>query len=378
MPTSLTINAYICKKNMNENNFAVIMAGGVGSRFWPMSQTACPKQFIDILGTGKTLIRQTFERLNKLCSEKNIIVVTNKMYKNLVAEQLPEIPLNNILCEPCRRNTAPCICYAYNKILSVNENAQIIIAPSDHLILNEAKFIEVADYAMNTAAANDCLITLGITPSRPDTGYGYIQVDRDENRKINEKINKVKSFREKPDLEKAKEFLADGNYVWNAGIFIWSAKSIKAAFQKFLPEIDNSFAECRDIYNTDKETEFIDKVYYACQNISIDYGVMEKAENVYVYPTEFGWSDLGTWLSLFDISDKDDENNVTRGNILTFDTKNSIIRTTSTDKLIVVEGLDNYIIVDNNDKLLICNKSNEQRIKDIVSTVEDKFGDKYI
>ncbi|MDL2227573.1 mannose-1-phosphate guanylyltransferase [Odoribacter sp. OttesenSCG-928-L07] len=364
---------------MNKNFYAVIMAGGIGSRFWPMSRTETPKQFIDILGTGESLIRQTFLRLNKICPAENIFVVTSEQYQLLTLEHLPELKPSNVLCEPVRRNTAPCIAYANYKILTKNPDAQVIVAPSDHIILKEDVFINVATEALNESGKHDCLITLGITPSRPDTGYGYIQIDEDSNEKLNDKILKVKTFTEKPNFEMATFFLKSGDFVWNSGIFIWSAKSIQRAFQKYLPEIDELFAKGKSMYDTSLEKEFIEKTYYICKSISIDYGVMEKADNVFVYQTDFGWSDLGTWVSLFDNSNRDENNNACIGSeILTYDTENSVIVSHNKNKLVVIQGLNDVIVVDEGDVLLICNKNNEQKIKDIVDDVKQKYNEKYI
>ena len=361
----------------NNNYFAIIMAGGIGTRFWPMSRTKKPKQFIDILGSGETLIQQTFNRINRLCPSENIFVVTNKLYKSLVSIQLPDIPHNNILCEPCRRNTAPCICYALHKILLKNKDAVMIVAPSDHIILKEDKFIEVANFALDCATKNDCLITIGITPSRPDTGYGYIQIDNDNHHNLNSYINKVDSFKEKPDLSTAQRFLQKGNYVWNAGIFIWSAKSILNAFKNFLPDINIAFEKGNDVYNTYMEESFIDVTYSSCENISIDYGIMEKADNVFVYKTDVGWSDLGTWVSLFENSTKDDNDNVKNNYTLTVNTNGCIIKAPK-EKIVVVDGITNCIIVDEGDILLICDKKREQKIREIVDAVGKKFGSDYV
>ena len=364
---------------MNKNFYAVIMAGGVGARFWPMSKTKTPKQFIDILGTGETLIRQTFLRLNKICPAENIFVVTSEQYLELTLEQLPELKAANVLCEPVRRNTAPCIAYANYRILNENPEAQIIVAPSDHIILKEDIFLKVATEALDEAGQHNCLITLGITPSRPDTGYGYIQINEDDNEKLNDKILKVKTFTEKPNLELAKTFLESGDFVWNAGIFIWSAKAIQEAFKKHLPEIDELFAKGKSLYGTSLEKEFIEKTYYICENISIDYGIMEKSDNVFVYQSDFGWSDLGTWVSLFENSNRDDENNACIGDdIMTFESKNNIIVSHNNEKLVVVHGMNDIIVVDEKDVLLICNKNDEQKIRNIVDAVKQKHEDKYI
>ncbi|MCK4406301.1 MAG: NTP transferase domain-containing protein [Bacteroidales bacterium] len=362
----------------NKNHFCVIMAGGVGTRFWPMSKTSHPKQFIDILGSGKTLIQQTFDRFLKICPKENIYIVTNQTYKNLVLDQLQGISEKQVLCEPCRRNTAPCIAYANYKILQVNPDANIVVAPSDHIILKEDIFTDVILSAFEASSSNDWLLTLGIQPSRPDTGYGYIQFDKNITYKKDNRIKKVISFTEKPKLEKAKSFLKSGDFLWNSGIFIWSIKSIMKAFDKYLPDVDAIFKEGISKYNTPEEENFINKAYTVCQNISIDYGVMEKADNVYVLASDFGWSDLGTWGSLFDIRKKNEQRNSVVGNkVMMYDTKNCIVNMPK-DKLVVLQGLDDYIVVENDDILLICKKSDEQQIRQFVDDVKTTKGDKFV
>lgn len=363
---------------INKNHFCVIMAGGVGTRFWPMSKTSHPKQFIDILGSGKTLIQQTFDRFLKICPKENIYIVTNQIYKSLVLDQLQGISEKQVLCEPCRRNTAPCIAYANYKILQVNPDANIVVAPSDHIILKEDIFTDVILSAFEASSSNDWLLTLGIQPSRPDTGYGYIQFDKNITYKKDNRIKKVISFTEKPKLEKAKSFLKSGDFLWNSGIFIWSLKSIMKAFDKYLPDVDVIFKEEISKYNTPDEENFINKAYTVCQNISIDYGVMEKADNVYVLASDFGWSDLGTWGSLFDIRKKDEQkNSVVGNNVMMYDTKNCIVNMPK-DKLVVLQGLDDYIVVENDNILLVCKKSNEQQIRQFVDDVKTKKGDKFV
>ncbi len=354
------------------------MAGGVGTRFWPMSKTSHPKQFIDILGSGKTLIQQTFDRFLKICPKENIYIVTNQIYKNLVLDQLQGISEKQVLCEPCRRNTAPCIAYANYKILQVNPDANIVVAPSDHIILKEDIFTDVILSAFEASSSNDWLLTLGIQPSRPDTGYGYIQFDKNITYKNDNRIKKVINFTEKPKLEKAKSFLESGDFLWNSGIFIWSLKSIMKAFYKYLPEVDAIFNEGISKYNTAEEEIFINKAYTVCQNISIDYGVMEKADNVYVLASDFGWSDLGTWGSLFDIRKKNEQgNSVVGNNVMMYNTKNCIVNMPK-DKLVVLQGLDDYIVVENDDILLVCKKSDEQQIRQFVDDVKIKKGDKFV
>jgi len=363
---------------MHTNNYSIIMAGGIGARFWPMSKTSRPKQFIDILGTGKTLIQQTFDRFLEICPKENIYIVTNGIYKDIILEQLPGITDNQVLCEPMRRNTAPAIAYAAYKINEINPKANLVVAPSDHIILKEDTFTDVILSALNAASNNDWLLTLGITPSRPDTGYGYIQFCDDKPYEKDERLKKVKTFTEKPNLELAKTFLESGDFLWNSGIFIWSVKSILAAFDQHLHEVATLFKEGSGIYSTDQEQEFIDQTFSICKNISIDYGVMEKADNVYVLASDFGWSDLGTWGSLFDIRKKDENNNAIVGkNVISFGSKNCIVNMPE-EKLVVLQGLDDYIVVEDDGTLLVCRKEDEQHIRDIVNTVKIEKGDKYV
>ena len=356
---------------MNKNNYAVIMAGGIGSRFWPMSKTTFPKQFLDILGTGETLIQQTFNRLEKICPAKNILVVTNTNYKQLCLEQLPNVVESNILCEPAMRNTAPCVGYAAFKIQSMNEHANMIIAASDHIILKEAEFVRVVNDCLDLTAKNDVLLTLGITPSRPDTGYGYIQFT-DTKLANHKKARKVKTFTEKPNQELALNFLDSGDFLWNSGMFIWSAKSISLAYRKHLRDMYDLFEEGKEFYNTNKEREYIDRVFPGCKNISIDYGIMEKSDNVYVYPADFGWSDLGTWGSLFTHLPSDNNNNSVQGDeVMLYDCTDNIIKVPH-DKLVVLQGLQGYIVVENDGILLVCKKEDEQKIKQFVADVKKK------
>ena len=363
---------------MNKNNFCIIMAGGIGARFWPMSRTSQPKQFIDILGTGETLIQQTVNRFLKICPIENIYVVTNEMYKELVKKQVPALTDDQILCEPARRNTAPCIAYANYKIMEKNPNATIVVAPSDHIILKEDIFIDVINSALQAATENDWLITLGIEPSRPDTGYGYIQFDRKISDIRDKRIKKVKTFTEKPELKIAQKFLESGDFHWNAGIFVWSLKSINAAFEQHLAEVNDIFIAGKGIYNTLEEKDFINKAYSVCRNVSIDIGVMEKAENVYVLSSDFGWSDLGTWGSLYAIRQKDEQNNTVVGkNVMTYDTENCVINVKG-EKLVVLQGLKDYIVVDEDNILLVCKKEDEQNIRQFVNDVKTEKGDKFI
>lgn len=352
------------------------MAGGVGTRFWPMSQTAHPKQFIDILGIGETFIQQTFKRLSKICPPENIYIVTNEMYREIIHEQIPGINDQQILGEPAMRNTAPCIAYAVYKIKDINENANIIVAPSDHLIMNENEFVRVATEGLNMVETNEWLLTLGIKPNRPDTGYGYIQFSNDNDK--HPEIYKVKTFTEKPAHEMAVRFLESGDFLWNAGIFIWNVKTILKAFEAFLPEVNTLFAKGIGQYNTDTEKQFISETYSQCPNISIDYGVMEKADNVHVFVSDFGWSDLGTWGSLYDVKEKDEDANAVIGkNVMTYDTKNCIINAPE-NKLVVVKGLEDYIVAVKKDSVLICKKSDEQQIRNIVNDIKLEKGEHYV
>ncbi len=363
---------------VNKDYYCVIMAGGIGARFWPMSRSSHPKQFIDILGTGETLIQSTFKRLTTLCPPENILIVTNGIYKDLVMNQLPEVSEEQVLCEPMRRNTAPCIAYANYKIYKQNPDASVVVAPSDHIILKEEGFINTLDSALKAASENDWLLTLGIKPSRPDTGYGYIQYLEETVYPEDDLIRKVKTFTEKPNLELAETFLESGDFLWNSGIFIWSLKSIMKSFSENLPEVDELFKKGIDVYNTPGEESFIQETYPVCKNISIDYGIMEKAPNVYVRISDFGWSDLGTWGSLHDIRDKDEQGNAINGNnVMVYDTADCIINMPA-DKLVVINGLKDFIVVEEEGTLLICRKSDEQQIRQIVNDVKIEKGEKYV
>lgn len=352
------------------------MAGGIGSRFWPMSRTQHPKQFLDILGTGQTLIQQTYSRLKKICPEENIYIVTNEMYEDLILEQLPGITSAQIICEPSRRNTAPCIAYANYKIAEKNPNANIVVAPADHLILKEDEFVSLMNMALAHTEKNDCLVTLGITPSRPDTGYGYIQFDSNHE-SYNNEIKKVKTFTEKPDLALAKQFVESGEFCWNSGMFIWSLKSINKAFEVLLPTMNGIFKEGVGKYNTPAEKEFINNAYSVCKNISIDYGIMEKSTNVYVISADIGWSDLGTWGSIYTHLEHDDAGNAVVGKqVMMYDASNNIVNVPK-DKLVVLQGLDDYIVVDTNDVLLVCKKEDEQKIKQFVNDIKLSKDEKF-
>lgn len=355
------------------------MAGGIGSRFWPMSRTNFPKQFHDVLGIGRTLLQMTVDRFENICSIENVYIVTNEIYFDLVKEQLPELKDEQILLEPCRKNTAPCIAYASYKIYAKNPEANIIVAPSDHLILKQVEFEHAINLAIKQAEKEELLITLGIKPSRPDTGYGYIQFCEAEN-SIAPEIKKVKTFTEKPKLDMAKQFLESGDFYWNSGMFIWSAKSIIGAFNNYLPEVASLFDEGLSVYNTPKEAAFIDDIYPQCKSISIDFGIMEKASNVLVLLADLGWSDLGTWGSLYDHVDLDEKKNAVVGEkVLTYDCKDNIIMMPD-NKLVVIEGLMDYIVVESDNTLLICKKRNEQKIKQFVHDIKvnDKIGDEFI
>lgn len=354
------------------------MAGGVGSRFWPLSRQNKPKQFLDVLGTGRSLLQMTFDRFNKICPIENIYIVTSEIYQETIFEQLPGIKNDQVLLEPVRRNTAPCIAYANYKIFQKNPNANIITAPSDHLILQENKFKKVITEGLNFVENNDVLLTLGITPSRPETGYGYIQVNGGKSTSENSNIYKVKTFTEKPNKELAQVFIDSGEFFWNAGIFIWSLKTIMTAFETHLPEINTLFKDGINVYNTPQESSFIEKIYAESRNVSIDYGIMEKAENVFVYCSEFGWADLGTWGSLYEHRQKDkDKNSIIGKNVFAYDSSNCIINMPD-DKLVVLQGLENHIVVESDGILLICNRSDEQEIKQYVNEIKLKLGDKYL
>ena len=364
---------------MDKNNYCVIMAGGVGSRFWPLSRTEKPKQFLDVLGLGKTLIQLTFERFQSIIPKENILIVTNEEYKDLVNEQLPGLKQEQILYEPLRRNTAPCIAYANFKIKTSNPDARIVVAPSDHLIMKEKEFLDVIQKGLDFVSNNNALLTLGIRPSRPETGYGYIQVNgAGEPIIVNQSLRKVKTFTEKPDYDLAKVFYESGDFYWNSGIFIWSLNAVMDAFDNLLPEVNNIFVEGIGKYNTPDEAGFINQVYTNCKSISIDYGVMEKADNVHVLCSDFGWSDLGTWGSLHEKLNKDsDENTIAGDNVLSYDLKNCLVNVPK-DKLVVLQGLEDMLVVESDDILLVCKKEDEQRIKQFVNDVKIKMGDKFI
>ncbi len=361
----------------NKNYYAVIMAGGVGSRFWPASRSNYPKQFLDILGTGKSLLQQTYERFSKSFFPENIFIVTNAAYIHLVKEQLPHMPEDRILGEPTAKNTAACIAYASAKIHKINTHAVCVVAPSDHLILDENKFLDYVELGIDFAKKNHSLITLGIKPRRADTGYGYIQYLENESENG---IFRVKTFTEKPTIEIAESFIESGDFLWNAGIFIWSVSSIKKAFKKHLPEQYELFETAAQSLFTKDETILIRNFFEQCRSISIDYGIMEKAENVFVIQGDFGWSDLGTWTSLYENSNHDANENAIKGNnIFTYDVEGCLISNSnrSNNKIIAVKGVKDLIIVDTQDVLLICDKSKEQEVKQISTDLKIKFNEKF-
>ncbi|HPE77990.1 MAG TPA: mannose-1-phosphate guanylyltransferase [Draconibacterium sp.] len=360
------------------NNFCIIMAGGTGSRFWPLSRLNRPKQFLDILGTGRTFLQQTYDRFSKIIPDENFLVVTNAKYLNLVLEQLPQLKEEQILLEPIRRNTAPCIAYATYKIKTKNPNANLIVAPSDHVILKEDEFIHQINNALDFVKEKNALLTLGIKPCRPETAYGYIQVHKRVDFKGLDNLHKVKIFAEKPDLQMAKIFVESGEFFWNSGIFIWSLSSIAEAFNTHLQNVSSLFESGMKLYNTADEVHFINKIYSEMPAISVDYGIMEKAGNVFVLTADFGWSDLGNWSTLYENREKDEAGNVISGdNILTYDTTNCIV-SVSGEKIAVLQGLDGYIVAESNDTLMICKKEDEQQIKKFVTDVRIIKGDSLV
>jgi mannose-1-phosphate guanylyltransferase len=351
------------------------MAGGIGSRFWPVSRLNLPKQFLDILNVGKTLIQATYERFAQFIPPENIYVVTAIQYKDIVARQLPLINPENIVCEPSRKNTASCIAYISYKLQQLNPESNLICAPADHLILDNTSFIKVSLEALGFTKKNNALVTLGIKPFQPNTGYGYIQY---EEHAISDNIYKVKTFTEKPDLELAKTFITSGDFLWNAGIFVWKTKSIISAFEKYLPETHELFDGAKKVMNTEKEADAIELIYPLCINISIDYGILEKADNVYVIPSTFGWSDLGTWGSAYENLEKDYmENAVAGNNVILFDSTKNVVHSNG-EKLILLQGLDDFIVVDTKDALLVCKKDKEQHIKEYLAEIRRNKGDKYL
>lgn len=362
----------------NKNFYCVIMAGGVGSRFWPVSRNAMPKQFLDITGVGKSFLQQTFDRFSKLIPVSNILIVTSSSYKEIIMRQLPKMLPQNILLEPFRRNTAPCIAYAVMKIMKINPEATMVVAPSDHYIANEDLFLDTINSAMKYSSDKDELFTIGIKPTRPETGYGYIQSDIKQSRLVDgDTVYKVKTFTEKPNQELAKVFVDSGEFLWNSGIFIWNVKAISEALEEYLPEIYKAFTDVSEYLNTNKEQSFIDKVYEECTGISIDYGVMEKTTKALVFQASFGWSDLGTWESLFIHSDKDSSDNMIKADECMIEgTKESIIVSNEKGKLIVIKGLDNYMIINTDDVLMICPRD-EKQFKEVITDLPLNNKSKY-
>jgi mannose-1-phosphate guanylyltransferase len=350
------------------------MCGGIGSRFWPYSRSSRPKQFIDFLGTGRSLLQMSYDRVLPIVPKENVLIVTNEQYAPLVREQLPELDESQILLEPARRNTAPCIAWAAYHIAAIDPEASIIVTPSDHLITNEPVFDQCVNRGFEFIENNDALLTLGIKPTRPETGYGYIQIGRE----VEPGLLKVKTFTEKPDLELAKVFVESGEFFWNAGIFMWRVGAIKAALHRYLPDLCSEFDKGLDLFGTPGEKEFIDSTFPACPSISIDFAVMEKADNVYVECVDFGWSDLGTWGSLFENSPKNIASNVTQKcNVVAYNSTGNIFMAPD-DKLVVVSGMKDFIVADAGDVLLICPKTEEQRIRQMVNDVQQRFDDKYM
>ena len=360
---------------MNKHHYVAIMAGGIGSRFWPMSRTNFPKQFLDILNIGKTLIQQTYERYSKLVPEENIYIITSQEYVSIVKKQLPQLPVENILAEPSKKNTAPCIAYISFKLLQKDPKAVMVAAPSDNLILETDEFIKTAANALDFVDHINALVTIGVKPTYPNTGYGYIQ--HDDVMPV-PGIYKVKTFIEKPSKEMATTFIASGDFLWNAGMFTWKVKNIVAAFEKYLPEMYEVFAAEKNKFNTDEEEAAIDQIYPQCTNISIDFGIMEKADNVYVIPASFTWSDLGTWNSAWDNMEKDYFGNAVAGkNVMIMDANNCMVHVPD-NKLVLLQGLHDYIVVDTKDVLLICQKDKEQEIKEYVAEIKRNKGEKFL
>ncbi len=358
----------------NKDNFCVIMGGGIGSRFWPFSRKTLPKQFLDFFGTGRSLLQQTFDRFNKLIPAENILVVTNDLYADLVKEQLPELAPGQILLEPMRRNTAPCIAWAAYHIRALNPNANIVVAPSDHLILKEGEFLSAIEKGLQYVSQSEKLLTLGIKPNRPETGYGYIQIDEP----AGDNFYKVKTFTEKPELELAKVFVESGEFYWNSGLFMWNVNTIIKSVTTLLPELSAKLEQGKAAYGTTNEKAFIDENFPACPNVSIDFGIMEKADNVFVSLGDFGWSDLGTWGSLYDLSAKDEEGNVSlKCKSLLYNSNNNIVALPE-NKLAVIEGLDGYLIAESDNVLLICKKDEEHSIRKYVNDAQIKMGEDYI
>ena len=360
---------------MNKNNYVAIMAGGIGSRFWPESRTSYPKQFLDILGTGKSLIQWTYHRFKNIVPRENIYFITHQAYIEVLQGQIPEVSPANIIGELFRRNTAPCAAYFAHKIMALNPKANIILAPADHLIMDEHTFEKTTLEALEFVASHNALLTMGIKPTRPDTGYGYIQYDLDD--KV-ENVYRVRTFTEKPSLELAQTFLKSGDFLWNSGIFVWNVNTVMDAIEKHLPEMHEVFLQATKVYNTPKEQSVINDLYAQCTNISIDYGIMEKAKNVFVIPSYFGWCDLGTWESDYENSEKDYLGNAVYGrNVMVIDATECMIKAPN-EKLVVLQGLEKFIVIDTPDVLLICERNREQQIKEYVAEVKRNKGDKFL
>ena len=355
----------------NKNHYVAIMAGGIGSRFWPMSRTTYPKQFLDILNTGRTLIQSTYDRFKKFIPEENIFIVTSEEYVEIVKEQLPELKIANIVAEPSRKNTAPCVAYISYKLRNINPKGALICAPADHLIFDETAFTKVCLEALNFTSQHKALITLGIKPTHPNTGYGYIQY---EQHPVSDNVYKVKTFTEKPNAKLAATFLESGDFVWNSGMVVWKVGSLLDAFKKYMPDLTDVFEEGKSQLGTSAESNFIARAYTTLKSISIDYGIMEKSDQVYVVLGDFGWSDIGSWQSLHELRAKDEENNVVEANALLYETKNCFIKT-DTDKLVVVQGLDHFLINESENVLLICKLDAENKFRDFVAQAKKKGED---
>lgn len=358
-----------------KDNYALIMAGGIGTRLWPVSRQQFPKQFHDVLGIGESLLQLTFNRLLDVCPAENIYIISNRDYYGLIKEQLPALTDDQILLEPQLRNTAPCVAYAFHKIAQKNPKANLIVSPADHLIVKQDQFKSLAGRALEIAGQEDKLITFGITPTRPDTGYGYIEYNKTEEP---QDVYKVQAFKEKPDEATAGKFLAAGNFVWNSGIFVWSIPAIQKSYEKYLPEVNKLFTSGgSNTFYSEQEEAFIEKVYNDCISVSIDYGILEKAENVYVMPADFGWTDLGTWKSIDSQQEKDTDGNSIQGQALIYETQNSFVKVTA-DKLAVIQGLDNYIVIVEKDTVMICDKDKEQMVKKFLNDIKEKGLKEYV
>lgn len=355
--------------------YCIIMCGGVGSRFWPASRQHKPKQFLDFMGTGRTLLQMTFDRILPLVPAEHIIMVTNADYASEIRQQLPDLQPENILLEPARRNTAPCIAWAAHHLLARDPEASMVVMPSDHLITRERAFLGALERGFEFIESHDALLTLGIKPSRPETGYGYIQ-SGDE---AVQGINRVKTFTEKPNLELAKVFVSSGEFLWNSGVFLWKAKTLLAGLEEHCPDVASRFNAPQGVYDSARESLFIAREFPACPSVSIDYALLEKAANVYVEPVDPGWSDLGTWSALHDQSPKTRQGNVTHGcSVVSYDTSGTIFSVSNPNKIVVVDGLKDYVVADTDDVLLICPLAKEQQIKQYVNDVSQSLGDKYL